>query len=160
MRPLFRLFRTPFRTPTSLLRPTAPLQPLRFRLQSPLQRRLYSSPSPNPTPHLGSPPSQSLSARLKSLSKEYGWTAVGVYLGLSALDFPFCFLAVRMLGTDRIGFAEDKVVGWFWGAVGAVAPELAGDRQAQAEARAEQEREGQGEDACESLCRRIGREGL
>ena len=45
----------------------------------------------------------SLSQRLKKLSREYGWAAVGVYLGLSALDFPFCFLLVRWLGTDRIG---------------------------------------------------------
>lgn len=37
------------------------------------------------------------------MSKEYGWTAVGVYLALSALDFPFCFLFVRMVGTEQIG---------------------------------------------------------
>lgn len=46
---------------------------------------------------------QGLSARLKKLSREYGWTAVGVYLSLSVLDFPFCFLLVRIVGTDRIG---------------------------------------------------------
>lgn len=45
----------------------------------------------------------SLSARLKKLSREYGWTAVGVYFGLSLLDFPFCFLLVRTVGTDKIG---------------------------------------------------------
>lgn len=44
-----------------------------------------------------------LSQRLKKLSKEYGWAAVGVYLGLSVLDFPFCFLLVRIVGTDTIG---------------------------------------------------------
>jgi hypothetical protein len=32
---------------------------------------------------------------------------------LTALDFPFCFLAVRMLGTDRIGHWEHVVVTWF-----------------------------------------------
>ncbi|KAG5928561.1 hypothetical protein E4U42_000431 [Claviceps africana] len=32
----------------------------------------------------------SLSQKLKRLSKEYGWSAVGVYLALSVLDFPFC----------------------------------------------------------------------
>lgn len=46
---------------------------------------------------------QGLSARLKQLSREYGWTAVGVYLGLSVLDFPFCFLLVRIVGTEKIG---------------------------------------------------------
>jgi N-terminal acetyltransferase 2 len=44
------------------------------------------------------------------MSREYGWTAVGVYLSLSALDFPFCFLAVRWLGTDTIGHYEHVVV--------------------------------------------------
>lgn len=44
-----------------------------------------------------------LSKRLKKLSREYGWTAVGVYLALSVLDFPFCFLLVRVVGTEKIG---------------------------------------------------------
>lgn len=48
----------------------------------------------------------SLSQRLRKLSREYGWSALGVYLLLTALDFPFCFAAVRMLGTDRIGHWE------------------------------------------------------
>lgn len=70
-----------------------------------------SSHAPNPTPHLGSPePAPSLSQRLKKLSREYGWLALGVYLGLTALDFPFCFLAVRMLGTDKIGHYEHVAV--------------------------------------------------
>ena len=47
--------------------------------------------------------SLTLKQRIKKLSREYGWTAVGVYFGLSLLDFPFCFLLVRTLGTDRVG---------------------------------------------------------
>lgn len=47
--------------------------------------------------------SLSLSARLRKLSREYGWAAAGVYLGLSVLDFPFCFLLVQWAGTERIG---------------------------------------------------------
>ncbi|KGO73185.1 protein of unknown function DUF1279 [Penicillium italicum] len=54
----------------------------------------------------------SLSQRLKKLSREYGWVALGVYLGLSALDFPFCFAAVRLLGVERIGYYEQVVVGF------------------------------------------------
>ncbi|KAF2184366.1 hypothetical protein K469DRAFT_688836 [Zopfia rhizophila CBS 207.26] len=74
-----------------------------------------SSQSHNPTPHLGSPePAPSLSQRLRKLSREYGWSALGVYLALSALDFPFCFLAVRMLGTERIGHYEHVVIEAFW----------------------------------------------
>ncbi|KIW91427.1 uncharacterized protein Z519_08323 [Cladophialophora bantiana CBS 173.52] len=55
----------------------------------------------------------SLKERLKTMSREYGWTAVGVYLALSALDFPFCFLAVRMMGTETIGHYEHVVVETF-----------------------------------------------
>jgi hypothetical protein len=101
---------------------------LYFRFQrSALARRFRSlrfksdkSPShtPNPTPHLGSPePALSISQRLKQLSREYGWTAVGVYFALSVLDFPFCFLAVRLLGTERIGRYEDIVKNAFWSVV-------------------------------------------
>ncbi|KJZ79652.1 hypothetical protein HIM_01121 [Hirsutella minnesotensis 3608] len=56
------------------------------------------------------PEKLSLTARLKKLSKEYGWSAVGVYLALSVLDFPFCFLLVRIVGTDTIGKIEHVVV--------------------------------------------------
>ena len=63
-------------------------------------QRPYSSQPYNPTPNLNSPGApQSLSERLRKLSREYGWTAFGVYMMLSALDFPFCFLAVRWQGT-------------------------------------------------------------
>lgn len=50
-------------------------------------------------------PSEKLTIRqkLRRLSKEYGWSAVGVYLGLSVLDFPFCFLLVRIVGAETIG---------------------------------------------------------
>ena len=61
----------------------------------------FSSPRKSSTKSTAVP--HSLSARLKKLSREYGWAAVGVYLGLSVLDFPFCFLLVRTLGTERIG---------------------------------------------------------
>jgi hypothetical protein len=49
---------------------------------------------------------------MRKLSREYGWSALGVYLLLSALDFPFCFLAVRTLGTDRIGRWEHIILGY------------------------------------------------
>nr|POE94306.1 uncharacterized protein CFP56_16546 [Quercus suber] len=63
-----------------------------------------------------------IKAKLKELSQKYGWAAVGVYLGLSALDFPFCFLAVRMLGAERVGQAEHFVVDRFWRLIGLVTP--------------------------------------
>ncbi|MCJ1390431.1 hypothetical protein MMC18_003290 [Xylographa bjoerkii] len=87
------------------------------RFRSP-PKRLFSEKPPappqyNPTPNLNSPePSLTLSQRMRKLSREYGWSAVGVYLLLSALDFPFCFTAVRALGTERIGEWEHKIVAW------------------------------------------------
>jgi N-terminal acetyltransferase 2 len=39
---------------------------------------------------------------------------VAVYFGLSALDFPFCFLAVRLIGTEKIAEAEAWIVDGFW----------------------------------------------
>ena len=75
--------------------------------------RSYSSknsPNLNPTPHLGSPEATGIKARLKKLSKEYGWVALGVYFGLSLLDFPFCFLAVRLAGPERIGQIEHTIL--------------------------------------------------
>ncbi|CAO2658428.1 Nn.00g061510.m01.CDS01 [Neocucurbitaria sp. VM-36] len=90
----------------------------------------------DPTPHLGSPePAPSLSQRLKQLSREYGWAALGVYLGLSLIDFPFCFLAVRLLGTDRIGHYEDIVKNAFWSVVRLAFPD-AGKKSAEAAAAA------------------------
>ncbi|PSK34391.1 hypothetical protein B9Z65_8717 [Elsinoe australis] len=60
---------------------------------------------------------------MRKLSREYGWSAVGVYFLLSAADFPFCFLAVRIVGTERIGHIEHAVVSAFWRAVEFVVPD-------------------------------------
>ncbi|KAH7011748.1 hypothetical protein EDB80DRAFT_399776 [Ilyonectria destructans] len=50
-----------------------------------------------------------LKARLKKLIKEYGWVTLGVYIGLTILDFPFCFLFVRAVGTEAIGKVEHSI---------------------------------------------------
>lgn len=75
------------------------LQQIRSRLfHTTRARRSQVNPSP------GSPNENlSLGQRMRKLSREYGWSALGVYLILTALDFPFCYLLVRYLGTDRIG---------------------------------------------------------
>jgi len=71
--------------------------------------RRNGRPSPDPTPNLNSgggaaeAEPQSLGARMRKLSREYGWSALGVYFALTALDFPFCYLFVRQMGTDKIG---------------------------------------------------------
>ncbi len=49
-----------------------------------------------------------------------------MYLLLSAVDFPFCFIAVRLLGTDRIGRWEHIVVERFWALVELPFPDIRG----------------------------------
>lgn len=110
---------SPFRFPQQFVRwrKPSPSLPLRFGRSA---RRQYSDQKPpyNPTPHLNSPtPSLSLSQRLRKLSREYGWSAFGVYMLLTALDFPFCFAAVRYLGADRIGRYEHVLVEWVKSAI-------------------------------------------
>ncbi|KAF2467064.1 uncharacterized protein BDR25DRAFT_267888 [Lindgomyces ingoldianus] len=87
-------------------------QPLPFRVFRAFRAlRFKSEKTLNPTPHLGSPePAPSLSQRLRKLSREYGWSALGVYLVLGALDLPISFLLVRMLGAERIGHYEHVIV--------------------------------------------------
>ncbi|WEW55575.1 DUF1279 super [Emydomyces testavorans] len=73
-----------------------------------------TSPSQAPRRFNSTPPAPSepptFSERMRKLSREYGWSALGVYLFLSVLDFPFCFAAVRLLGVERIGHYEHVVV--------------------------------------------------
>jgi hypothetical protein len=99
--------------PASFLPRLKPSPPILRRLQF---RRLNSSKqSPSSTSGLSSPtPTLSVTQRFRKLSREYGYSAVGVYLFLSALDFPFCFLAVQTLGTDRIAHWEHMVIQWVW----------------------------------------------
>uniref|UniRef100_A0A060T824 ARAD1C26290p n=1 Tax=Blastobotrys adeninivorans TaxID=409370 RepID=A0A060T824_BLAAD len=50
---------------------------------------------------------------VKELTKKYGWSAVGVYLALSAIDLPLCFLFVHSMGQEKVQELERKVKGWF-----------------------------------------------
>ncbi|KAF5856632.1 hypothetical protein ETB97_007054 [Aspergillus alliaceus] len=90
--------------------------------QSPVSRRLFSSSRSKSSPK--SEQSASLSQRLKALSREYGWSALGVYLLLSAMDFPFCFAAVRFLGAEKIGHYEHVAIESFKSAIGTVLPNV------------------------------------
>ncbi|KAL9586756.1 MAG: hypothetical protein Q9212_000703 [Teloschistes hypoglaucus] len=125
LRPSTQLIHTPIRRKCSIASPSLRQSPFlqllvrnanRRPVRHFLNKRFDSTKPPfNPTSHLGSPePSLSLSQRLRKLSREYGWSALGVYFLLSALDFPFCFLAVRWLGTDTIGRWESAIVDGFW----------------------------------------------
>jgi hypothetical protein len=104
-RPIFAQTRTFITAPRLSTRPkpSSLLPKQRFN-------RRYNSGSAGNSHGQAQAEKASLSDRLKKLSREYGWTALGVYLALSALDFPFCFAAVRLLGVDRIGHYEHVVV--------------------------------------------------
>ncbi|KAL9010879.1 MAG: hypothetical protein Q9173_004226 [Seirophora scorigena] len=92
-------------------RPPVAHRPVAHRHTLESRRHLSDRPHFNPTPHLGSPePSPSFSQRLRKLTREYGWSAVGVYLALSALDFPFCYLAVRWVGPETVGRWESLIL--------------------------------------------------
>ncbi|PLB54323.1 hypothetical protein P170DRAFT_431954 [Aspergillus steynii IBT 23096] len=94
-------------------------QNLTRRPQSATFRRFFNS-SRTKRSSSQSEESASLSQRLKTLSREYGWSALWVYLLLSAMDFPFCFAAVRLLGVERIGHYEHVIFESVKGAIDTV----------------------------------------
>lgn len=47
---------------------------------------------------------------LKELSKKYGWAAVGVYLALSAIDLPLCFVFVHSMGQERAQEIQTRIL--------------------------------------------------
>lgn len=74
-----------------------------FGLQSSLQRlRTFwrtNATKAAPKPEKG----------IKALVKEYGYSALGVYLFLSMLDLPLCYMLVHSLGKERIEVYENKL---------------------------------------------------
>lgn len=56
-----------------------------------------------------SPPGKKQRLSLKELSKKYGWTAVGVYFALSAIDLPLCFLFVHSMGQEKSQEIEKRI---------------------------------------------------
>ncbi|RJE22031.1 peptide alpha-N-acetyltransferase Nat2 [Aspergillus sclerotialis] len=106
-------------------------------------RRLNSSSTKSGEP-------ASFSQRMRKLSREYGWSALGVYLLLSALDFPFCFAAVRLLGVDRIGHIERVIVDSIKSVLpgtGKPQSDLGGDDEENQSQLAEAEQRNKGEEA-------------
>lgn len=50
---------------------------------------------------------------IKSLMKEYGYSALGIYLGLSFIDLPICYIMVHSLGKEEIEYYENEVKQYF-----------------------------------------------
>ncbi|KAJ6164305.1 hypothetical protein N7470_002977 [Penicillium chermesinum] len=107
--------------PRGLLSPTRLFQ---FRPFSRQHQRLSSAPGPTSA---AKKEGGSLGDRLRKLTQEYGWAALGVYLALSALDFPICFLAVQLLGVERVGHLEQVVVNSLKSILPSVWPKAAED---------------------------------
>lgn len=59
------------------------------------------------------PPPQPQPTGLKKLVKDYGYAALGVYLALSAIDLPLCYLLVHLMGKEQIEEYENKVKQYF-----------------------------------------------
>ncbi|CAI5756823.1 unnamed protein product [Candida verbasci] len=50
---------------------------------------------------------------IKALMKEYGYPALGVYLGLSFIDLPICYIIVHSAGQEKIEYYENQVKQFF-----------------------------------------------
>lgn len=51
-----------------------------------------------------------MATKLKQLFRTHGWSALVVYLLLSALDFGLTFCVIYLIGADRVREAEDYVL--------------------------------------------------
>lgn len=111
---------------TSTFRTARPSQYLRSWRVSPFRggRQARFNSSKTAAEDILNQKNLSLSDRMKQMSRKYGWIVVGIYLSLSVLDFPFCFLAVRWIGTERIAEIEHTVISAFWSAVEKAMPSL------------------------------------
>ena len=90
--------------------------------------RLTSPSSPSSPPNALSPQTpQSLSGRLKTLIKSYGWYALGVYFVLSTLDFGVAFAAIHLLGADHVAHIAASTKAFFFDLIGRTPPEHSGD---------------------------------
>lgn len=50
---------------------------------------------------------------IKKLIAQYGYSALGVYLAISLIDIPLCWLLVHSAGEDQIRDLQDTVKGYF-----------------------------------------------
>jgi hypothetical protein len=84
---------------------------------------------------------------LKKLSREYGWTVIGVYLALAVVDLPFCFLTVKYVGAERVAHAENVILSGAKSVIQKVFPDMF---QEQLEGKVDAEATEASEDASEA----------
>lgn len=86
--------------PVAIVRPVTLLRPRNLR--APRMVRFQSTSTSKQQPK-----------GLKALMKEYGYSALGVYLVLSVLDLPICYAMVHTAGREKIEYYENKVKQYF-----------------------------------------------
>ncbi|KAG0041619.1 hypothetical protein BGZ83_001585 [Gryganskiella cystojenkinii] len=69
--------------------------------------------------------------KIKQLVKQYGYTGVAVYLGISTLDLAATFVIVKAVGMDQIAVAQDWVLE-HWGPYVGYKPKTAEEKAAAA----------------------------
>lgn len=83
--------------------------PTKLALRTPWRNQLakrFQSTIPPPNPGAGQPKK---AKGIKALMKEYGFSALGIYLALSAIDLPLFYLLIHSLGKDQIEYYENRV---------------------------------------------------
>lgn len=90
-----------FRQSLRLGRPSQLLSRSRLQLQQLL--RFQSTKTAKPKESSG----------IQKLIKSYGYSALGVYLGLSMVDLPLCYLLVHLMGKEEIQKYENSVKQYF-----------------------------------------------
>lgn len=93
---------------TLLRKSTAQRVPLSKLFLNNIKSRFQSSAT-NGVKHAVPPKSPT---GIKKLIHQYGYSALGVYLGLSLIDLPICFIVVHSAGEDKIRELQDKFLTW------------------------------------------------
>ncbi|KAI0066223.1 hypothetical protein BV25DRAFT_1797536 [Artomyces pyxidatus] len=135
-----RLPRFPFLR-TLVPRVSRPLLPVTSRFASPDVRSLtrapristarlfhsssarFASPPPSPSPSHDPKQPESLTQRLKTLIKAYGWYALGVYTVITVLDFSVAFAGINLLGAEYVSGLVASAKAYVYGLVYARPPE-------------------------------------
>ncbi|KAI0048313.1 hypothetical protein FA95DRAFT_1558202 [Auriscalpium vulgare] len=89
-----------------------------FHSSSPVR---LSSPPPSPSHDTNEP--TTLSARLKTLIKGYGWYALGVYAAVSVVDFGLSFAGINLLGAEYVSSVVASAKDYVYGLVYSRPPE-------------------------------------
>ncbi|KAF8482700.1 hypothetical protein DFH94DRAFT_626813 [Russula ochroleuca] len=132
--PRFPFFRT------IVPRVSRPILPLASRISTPAETRtltgtlriapfrsIHTTPTPRLSSHSRSPDAikepASLSQRLKTLIKTYGWYAAGVYFAVSVIDFAVAFAGINLLGAEYVSSIAASAKAWVFSLVYTRPPE-------------------------------------